>query len=163
MHAKSNSGDISNPWANREISLTRLFDAPCERVFDCWFDPTHISNWWGPVGFTTTTKEMDARPGGVWRFIMHGPDGRDYENRVVYEEVDRPNRVVYRHTGEGADEDSVRFTVTITYTARGEQTEVAFRMVFDTIAMREEAAKFGAIEGLHDTLSRLTAHLKTMR
>lgn len=160
MHAKSNPAANT---ADREIALTRLFAAPRELVFDCWFDPAHISNWWGPMGFTTTTHEMDARPGGVWRFTMHGPDGRDYQNKVVYQEVDRPARLTYRHTGEGADEDSVRFTVTITFTARGTQTEVAFRMVFDTVAMRTEAAKFGAIEGLHDTLARLTAHLETIR
>ncbi len=63
MHAKSNPAANT---ADREITLTRLFAAPRELVFDCWFDPAHISNWWGPMGFTTTTHEMDARPGGVW-------------------------------------------------------------------------------------------------
>lgn len=77
----------SNPagdTADREIVITRVFDAPREQVFDAWTDSEHVSQWWGPNGFTTTTHEMDVRPGGVWRFIMHGPDGVDYKNRIVY-------------------------------------------------------------------------------
>lgn len=144
---------------DREISTTRVFDAPRELVFDCWFDPVHISNWWGPQGFRTTTHEMDARPGGVWRFTMHGPDGRDYANKVVYQEVDRPERLTYRHTGEG-DNDTVKFNVTVIFTDISGKTEVDFRLVFDTPAMRDEAAQFGAIEGLFDTLTRLAAHLE---
>ena len=72
--------------AEREISITRLFDAPRELVFEAWTDPEQVVQWWGPHGFTTTIHEMDVRPGGVWRFIMHGPDGTDYDNRVVFEE-----------------------------------------------------------------------------
>src|SRR5690606_6121988 len=145
--------------AGHAIAATRIFDAPRDLVFDCWFEPQHISNWWGPQGFTTTIHEMDARPGGVWRFTMHGPDGRDYANKVVYQEIVRPERLVYRHTGEG-DNDSVRFVVTIIFTAKAGKTEVNFRMVFDTCAMCEEAAQSGAVEGLHDTLTRLAAHLQ---
>lgn len=156
------SNDVVVDLASHAIAATRVFDAPRELVFDCWFDPQHISNWWGPMGFTTTTHEMDARPGGVWRFTMHGPDGRDYANKVVYQEVVKPERLVYRHTGEGGN-DSVRFVVTITFAEKAGKTEVAFRMVFDTRAMCDEAAKFGAVEGLRDTLARLTAHLKTIR
>lgn len=155
MSAKN---DVVVDMAGREIAATRVFDAPRELVFGCWFEPEHISNWWGPKGFTTTTHEMDARPGGVWRFTMHGPDGRDYANKVVYREIVRPERLVYRHTGEGND-DSVRFVVTITFTEKAGKTEVAFRMVLDTRTMCEEAAQFGAVEGLHDTMARLAAHL----
>ena len=83
--------------ASREITATRVFDAPRELVFDAWTDPVHISNWWGPVGFTTTTKRMDVRPGGVWEHVMHGPDGVNYENTIVYVELARPGRLVYDH------------------------------------------------------------------
>lgn len=144
--------------AEREIALTRRFDAPREQVFDCWFDPVHISNWWGPVGFTTTTHEMDATPGGTWRFTMHGPDGRDYANKVVYEEIVRPERLVYRHFGE-ADNEGLRFRVTVTFAAVDGKTEMDFRMVFDTVEMHQDAARSGAIEGLQDTLARLEEYL----
>jgi uncharacterized protein YndB with AHSA1/START domain len=60
---------------DREIITSRVYDAPRELVFKAWTDPKHIARWWGPNGFTTTIHEMDVRPGGAWRFIMHGPDG----------------------------------------------------------------------------------------
>lgn len=144
--------------AERALSATRIFDAPCERIFDAWIDPVHISNWWGPRGFTTTTSKMDARPGGEWIFVMHGPDGRDYANRVEYIEVRRPERLVYRHSGND-DNDRVRFHVTVQFVAQGERTEVRMRMVFDTAEIFDYAADSGAIEGLHDTMARLAEHL----
>src|SRR5689334_18469516 len=71
---KNNPSDSSD----REIVITRVIDAPRELVFAAFTDAEHISNWWGPNGFRTTTYEKDVRPGGVWRFTMHGPDGTDY-------------------------------------------------------------------------------------
>src|SRR6478672_9648141 len=64
---------------------TRVLDAPRTLVFDMWSDPKHLAQWWGPDGFTTTTSAFDLRPGGVWSFVTHGPDGRDYQNRIVFE------------------------------------------------------------------------------
>ncbi len=65
-----------------EIAVARLIKAPPALVFQAWTDPVGISNWWGPRGFSTTTLGMDVRPGGKWRHIMHGPDGRDYESEI---------------------------------------------------------------------------------
>lgn len=145
--------------ANREISGVRLYDAPREMVFDVWTDPAHITHWWGPRGFSTTTEKMDLRPGGEWLFVMTGPDGRDYENRVVYREVVRPERLVYRHAGR-RDDDPMKFVVTVDFVAHGNRTEVKFRMVIDTDAMFEEATKFGAVEGLRDTMTRFDEYLQ---
>src|SRR5438128_10473572 len=77
--------------ADREIVVTRVFDAPRELVFEAWTDPTRVVQWWGPHGFTTTIHEMDVRPGGVWRFVMHGPDGTDYPNKVGFAEAAEPD------------------------------------------------------------------------
>lgn len=156
---KSNDYGVITSAAERSLSTTRLFHAPRERVFDAWTDPVHISNWWGPRGFSTTTSVMDARPGGKWIFVMHGPDGRDYANRVEYLEVERPARLAYRHSGNDDAPDNVSFTVTIDFIARGAQTEVQMRMVLDTDAMFAHAAGFGAIEGLNDTMTRFAEHL----
>ena len=73
--------------SERELVITRTFNAPREVVFEAWTDPNHIGHWWGPKGFTLTVLEMDVRPGGVWRYVMHGPDGVDYRNKVYYLEV----------------------------------------------------------------------------
>ncbi len=89
-------------WAARSIVVTRVFDAPRNLVFDAWTDSRHVGNWYGPRGFTLTTYEMDVRPGGVWRFTMHGPDGVDYPNKITYIEIVKPERLVYDHGGAGA-------------------------------------------------------------
>src|ERR1700674_4219468 len=83
--------------SDREIVVARVLDAPRALVFKMWTDPKHVAQWWGPNGFTITTYEMNVAPGGVWRFVMHGPDGRDYQNRVVYREIVEPERIVYEH------------------------------------------------------------------
>jgi uncharacterized protein YndB with AHSA1/START domain len=64
-------------------------------VFRAWTDPAQVSVWWGPRGFTTTSHEIDIRPGGRWRFVMHGPDGTDYDNLITFVEIVAPERLVY--------------------------------------------------------------------
>ena len=86
---------------DREIVIKRTLDAPRELVFAAWTDLKHLPHWYGPNGFTTTIHEMDLRPGGVWRLTMHGPDGRDYTSKIVFSEVVRPERLVYRHSRRG--------------------------------------------------------------
>ena len=67
--------------AAREITATRTYNASRDMVFKTWTDLERISNWWGPKGFTTTTSRMKVKKGGVWEFVMHGPDGTDYKKR----------------------------------------------------------------------------------
>src|ERR1700752_5075895 len=106
--------------ADREIVLSRLLNAPRELVFAVWTDPKHIAEWWGPNGFTNTIHEMEVKPGGVWLLTMHGPDGTDYPNKIVYEEIVKPEKLVYSH-GSGMEGDP-GFHVTITFEAQGEKT-----------------------------------------
>ena len=73
--------------SEREILLSRVFDAPRNLVWEAWTDPRQVAQWWGPNGFTTTIEVMDVRPGGHWRHVMHGPDGTDYPNDIVFLEV----------------------------------------------------------------------------
>lgn len=70
--------------ADREITISRVFNAPRELVFRAWTEPQHLAQWWGPKNFTNTFHQFDPRPGGDWRFIMHGPNGTDYPNYSVY-------------------------------------------------------------------------------
>jgi uncharacterized protein YndB with AHSA1/START domain len=146
---------MESSTADREIYASRLFDAPRERVFQLWTNPQHVGKWWGPRGFTTTIHAMDVRPGGEWRFILHGPDGTDYKNRIVYIEVVPPERLVYKHAGEERD-DPVRFHVTVSFAAEGGKTRLTTRMVFETPEDRILVSeKYGAVEGLNQTLARL--------
>jgi uncharacterized protein YndB with AHSA1/START domain len=149
--------------AARSIITTRLFDAPRELVFEAFTDPQHLAHWWGPNGFTLTVQSMEVRPGGTWRFVMHGPDGTDYENRIVYDEIVRPERLVYHHGG-GDDVEPVQFHVTVTFEDEGGKTWLTMRALFPSAAERERVAKkYGAVEGAQQTLARLAEHLAAMR
>ena len=144
--------------ADREIVATRVVDAPREHVFEMFTDRQHVARWWGPKGFTSTIDEMDVRPGGVWRFVMHGPDGIDDKNKIVYDEIARPERLVYTHTG------GAQFQATATFTSYGEKTVLAMRMLFESSRERDRVVKkFGAIEGLSQTLDRLEVYVGESR
>jgi uncharacterized protein YndB with AHSA1/START domain len=139
---------------DRSIIATRIFDAPRELVFEAWTDPQHIAQWWGPNGFTNTIHSMDVRPGGEWDFIMHGPDGTDYKNRIIYREVVRPERLVYDHVS------GPLFHATVTFEAQGDKTRLTVQMLFESAELRNKVAEeFGAVEGLNQTLGRLETHL----
>ena len=145
--------------SDREIVISRVFDAPCERVFEAWTHPSHIASWWGPRGFTTTTESFEFRPGGVWRHTMVGPDGTRYPNRLMYDEITRPERIVYSHYG-GIDGVIAQFQATITFTARGEKTELTMRQVYRSAQERDAVIeKYGAVEGGKQTLARLEEHM----
>jgi uncharacterized protein YndB with AHSA1/START domain len=146
--------------SDREIVITRLLNAPRELVFQAWTDPKHLINWWGPKGFTNTFQEVDITAGGTWKFIMHGPDGVDYPNVILFQEIIKPERLVYVH---GDDKDPSQFTVTITFEAVGNKTSLTMRSVFRTAAERDFVIKeFKAVEGGNQTLDRLEEELSTM-
>lgn len=148
---------------SRSIVTTRIYDAPPALVWKAWSDPKHLAKWWGPNGFTTTTSAFDMRPGGVWRFVMHGPDGRDYENRVVYETVEPPVRLVYSHGGGEDDAEPILFRTTVTFEDLGGKTRLTLSAVFATPEERERVAKeHGAVEGAQQTLARLADYIATV-
>ena len=144
---------------DREIVITRMLDAPRELVFRVWTDPKHLPHWYGPNGFTITIHEMNVTPGGEWRLVMHGPDGRDYRNRIVFEEVVPPERLVYRHLPEPGTEPVTHRTI-VTFTERGRKTELTLRLVFESNAVRDQVIKtYGALEGGKQTVGRLADYL----
>ena len=145
---------------DREIVLTRLLDAPRELVWKAWTEPEHLIKWWGPDGFTNTFHEIDVRAGGVWRFVMHGPDGTDYDNYVRFLEVVRPERIVY---DQGTGPDNLMFRGSVTFEAEGEGTRVTLRTVFPSREARDRVIeRYGAIEGGEQTLRRLAEYLESM-
>ena len=146
----------------RSIIGTRVFDAPRELVFSAFTDPKHLAQWWGPDGFTTTTSVFEFRPGGIWRFVMHGPVGRDYQNRITFDEIVAPERIVYRHGG-GDDVEPVQFRTTVTFEDLGGRTRVTLRGVFPSAEERARVIKeYGADKGLVQTLARLGDYVATM-
>jgi uncharacterized protein YndB with AHSA1/START domain len=151
MAAKSSLDLDSNP---RSIIGMREFDAPRDLVFAAWTDPKHLAQWWGPNGFTTTTHSFDFRPGGVWRFVMHGPDGRDYQNRITFEELVPPERIVYRHGGD--EGEPVHYTQTVIFEDIGGRTRITCRSDFASAAERDRSIReYRADTGLEQHLARL--------
>lgn len=147
--------------ADRKIVLTRLLEFPREKVFRAFTEAEHVARWWGPDGFTNTIMAMDVRPGGTWRFVMHGPDGTDYPNRIVFTEVDPPSRLVYEH---GGDSEPFRadFNVVVTFDTVGNATRLTMQLIFQTVEDCERVKSFGAVEGGRQTLERLARHLSGM-
>jgi uncharacterized protein YndB with AHSA1/START domain len=146
---------------DRELIFNRLLDAPRELVFKVWTDPEHVVKWWGPTGFTNTNHGMDVSKNGVWRFTMHGPDGVDYKNKIVFLEVKEPELLVYKHSDD-EDTEPIHFHVTITFEAQGNKTNLTMHMVFDTKEELEKVARdFGAIEGAHQHIARLEDYISS--
>ena len=160
MPAKS---EMARESGDREIVATRILDAPRQLVYRMWTDPYHLMQWWGPRGFTTTVKQMDVKPGGVWRLVIGGPDGREYHNRIVFLDVLKDEKLVYIHEPEAGSE-SVSFETTVTFADEGaNKTKLTMRMLFPHANARDHVVKaYGAVEGLDSTLSRLQEALATM-
>jgi uncharacterized protein YndB with AHSA1/START domain len=142
--------------ANREFVHSRLIDAPQARVFRAFAEPTHLARWWGPNGFSSTFEVFEFRPGGTWRFVMHGPDGTDYPNENAFREIVTPERVVVEHLS-----DPHHFFLTITFAAQGDQTLVGWRQVFDTAEHRDKVADV-VLEANEQNLDRLAAEVRNV-
>jgi uncharacterized protein YndB with AHSA1/START domain len=156
-NAASNAS--TSTTADRELVFTRLFNAPRELVYQAFTQPEHVVHWWGPRGFTNTILEMDVRPGGVWRLIMHGPDGTDYPNRIEFTEVVPPERLAWAH----GDFERIHFHSTVTFEPEEGKTRLTMTLLFATAAERQQTAdRYGAIEGNKQTMDRLEEYLPTM-
>jgi uncharacterized protein YndB with AHSA1/START domain len=154
------AGDFSD----REIVVTRDFNAPRELVWEAWTNPEHVVHWWGPRGFSTTIEKMDVRPGGIWKHVMHGLDGANYPNKSVFKEVVKPERIVYSHGGGREGGRGAHFVATWTFDATAaDKTRVTIRTVFASATDRDFVIKeYGAIEGGKQTLARLAEYLPQM-
>jgi uncharacterized protein YndB with AHSA1/START domain len=149
----------------REIVISRAFKAPRELVWEAMTKPEHVVNWWGPRGFSSTIETMDFRVGGEWKHVMRGPDGVNYPNHSVFQEIVKPARIVFRHGGKREGGPGISFVSTWSFEAlAADKTRVTIRMVFPSAAERDLVVKeFGAIEGGKQTLERLGEYLPKMQ
>ncbi len=144
----------------REIVQTRLINAKRERVYNAFTDPENIGTWWGPDGFTITTHEMDVRVGGKWRFIMHGPDGTDYNDIIIYTLIDPPKELRFTHGDDSGGEMSNSFETIITFEEQGEKTLLTMRAILASEeVLRKVVEEHNAIEGGKQTINRLEQYL----
>jgi uncharacterized protein YndB with AHSA1/START domain len=160
----SNKNLPSSPTSDREILVSRIFDAPRELVWRAMTDPKHVIHWWGPRGFTTTVQKMDVRPGGEWILTMHGPDGANCSSKSVFKEVIEPEKIVFSHGSGRENGPGTHFVATWSFdVVETGKTKLTIRMVFPSAKDRDFTVKeFGALEGANQTLERLSEHLPKM-
>jgi uncharacterized protein YndB with AHSA1/START domain len=158
MATTGSGGGPGHADADRVIVISRVIGAPRELVFEAFTRVRHLSRWWGPAGFSTTTRSFEFRVGGEWDFVMHGPDGTDYQEWITWREIVPPERIALLH-GESRD-DPDAFESVLTFELAGEQTRIVMRTVFPTKDLRDEAVeKYHAIEGGEQTLGNLAAYV----
>jgi uncharacterized protein YndB with AHSA1/START domain len=139
-----------------EILSSRIFAVPPARLFGMFGDPSRLCAWWGPSGFTCTFHEFDFRPGGKWRFTMHGPDRKDYENEKTFVEIVEPERIVFDHS---EPMHSFRMTMDYSPLAEGKATRLTWRMAFEEGAGNEKFRDFIAVAN-EQNFDRLEAQLQ---
>jgi uncharacterized protein YndB with AHSA1/START domain len=149
---------VTSP-TDREILITRVFDAPRELVFAAWTDPALVAQWWGPRGYSSFDCEIDLRVGGVFSLKMQGPDGAVYPCTGVFREVVKPERIVYtgpseenHPCGAGLPPNSI---VTVEFVEHDRKTTLTIHTRLDSAADRDAAMDAGFVPGWESTLDRL--------
>ena len=154
--------------ADRQIVITRVFDAPRELVWKVWTQPEHVARWWGPRGFTTTVTEMDLRPGGKWRYVMHGPDGNDYPVHGVFREVVPMERIV---TTDEFDDNwqppqpvdlPKGIVATAVFESAGYRTKLTLTITHPTVEDRKKHEAMGVVGGWNSSLDCMDDHLASI-
>jgi uncharacterized protein YndB with AHSA1/START domain len=148
---------LQSATPDRMIVTERMFHTPREIVYKAWTDPGHLKNWWGPKGFTNSFSEFDLKPGGRWKFIMHGPDKGNYNNECIFLEVQEPSLLAWTRVSKP------HFHVLVTFDeANKDSTRLVFRMIFDSV---EESNKLRSFvpEKNEENMDRLESELKRMQ
>jgi len=147
-----------NSTQDREMRLTRTLDAPVEVVWAAMTEPMHIAKWWGPDGFTITISKMEVRPGGEWNLTMHGPDGTDYENRIVFREVTKYKRLVLEY------QTTPKHITTVEFESRGEQTLMKWHMTFESKEQLIQLVRdFNVDKGLEQNVEKWNRYLMSLQ
>jgi uncharacterized protein YndB with AHSA1/START domain len=158
MSATGPEAPTQSTTADREIVISRVISAPRELVFEAFTEVRHLSRWWGPEGFTTTTRAFEFRVGAEWDFVLHGPDGTDYQEWISWTEIAPPERIALVHGEFRGDPNA--FESVLTFAAEGDATRLEMRTVFPTRELRDEAVEtYHAVEGGQQTLGNLAAYV----
>lgn len=156
--------NIETVVTGNKVVYKRYIDVPVQLAFEAWSSHEHLSQWFGPDGFTITTKSLSFTKGGFWEFVMHGPDGHDYKNKVQFTEIQKPHFIHYKHLGDGDGATDVDFLAKIVFEEVGDGTNLTMEQIFPS---REELErvnkKYGAIEGGKQHIGKFAKYLETLR
>src|SRR3984893_18896000 len=152
------SAGNTKTFAERELTLTRVFNAPREAVFKAWTDPQQLAKWWGPKGFTNPVCEVDLKPGGALKIVMRAPDGGEYPMQGVFREILPPSRLVF--TNIAVDKDGnhiIEGLTTVTFAEEGGRTKLTLQT--SGVAVVDYAAAYlqGMEAGWTQSLEKLEA------
>ena len=162
MSAANTTLQITTP-SDREIAMTRAFDAPRELVFEAWTNPEHVRQWWGPRSATIVTCEADVRPGGVWRYVTRSESGEEIPFTGVYQEVTPPERIVHTEIIdiEPFNQGDPAVT-TVTFTEEEGRTLTTSVTLYPSRDIRDAVLKSGAETGAAEIYDRFDEHLRTI-
>ncbi len=138
-----------------EFNSFRIFNAPLEAVWRVWSEPEHLKKWWGPKGFTNTFKQHEFKDQGDWVFVMHGPDGVNYDNHIRYQKIVKHRSIEFSFVGD------FPYSVKVLFEALAEQTKVTFIGQFGSQAFYDQVKDF-AILGNAESFDRLDAQLSSL-
>lgn len=145
--------------SDREIRMTRVFDAPRGLVFDAHTKPEHLVHWFGPRGHTLVVCTVDLRPGGAWRFVLREPDGREMGMKGVYREIVAPERLVHTEIFDDFEAMAGESIVTTTFEEAGGKTTVISTSAYRSKEIRDMVIESGMEHGAAETYDRLAEYL----
>jgi len=160
MAATSSSAATLTMPSERELVITRFFDAPPELVWEAMTKPEHVKQWWGPRSMTMSVCEIDLRPGGAWRYAQIGPDGQEYAFSGEYREIVPPERLVSTEGFEAMPGHD--YLVTVTFEEHGGKTKMTSHLLYQNGADRDGHLQSGMEPGMQETFDRLDEHLATL-
>ena len=160
MGASGSKLTVTTP-TDREIVMTRVFDAPRDLVFEAHSSCEHMSNWWGPRKYEIANCEMDFRPGGAWRIVHRGADGEEFAFRGEFREIVRPEHITWTFEWEGLPGHvSVQ---TVAFEEQDGKTTLTSTSVFDTVEDRDGMLASGMEGGAAESMDRLGEYLEVLR
>jgi uncharacterized protein YndB with AHSA1/START domain len=160
IQMQTNETTLTLP-SDREILITRQFNAPRHVVFEAWTKPEHVVHWWGAFGMKMSVCEIDLRPGGAYHFVLRDADGNEYGFGGKYQEIVPPERLVYTDGFEGMPGHEA--VVTATFEEQDGKTMLVSRSVYQSVEDRDGHVNSGMEPGLKQTYDQLEAYLATLQ
>jgi uncharacterized protein YndB with AHSA1/START domain len=155
-----NTGTLKVAMAgDREVLMTRVFDAPRRLVFDAMTRPDLFRRWFGPRGWSVVVSEIDLRVGGAWRTVLRGPDGQTMGMSGVYREIAPPDRIVSTESFDDFPGESLN---TLSFVESGGKTTFTCRVQYPSKEVRDAVVQSGMEHGAAETYDRLAELLPTL-
>lgn len=147
--------EIQNPTDDCVIVSTRVFSYSREKIFSAWKNPEDLKVWWGPNGFTNTFHDFSFTEGGSWKFVMHGPDGANYDNESTFVKIEESSLIVFNHIV------SPLFQVQASFESERDKTKLTFKMIFLSADLCEQLKPI-CVPSNEENFDRLEAVLQKM-